>query len=156
MPNFQALPLTRTDIDPIEFWSRVEQRDAGECWPWTGSINAQGYGRLRVGGREIAAHRASCVLHGVELALGQVIDHLCRNRRCVNPAHLEQTSVAVNTARGEGPTAELALARLNGMCVNGHVLSIGGLHKQRSGFTCAECGRARVRQHKARKARASA
>lgn len=156
MRTIQALPLSLADFDTADFWLRVDRGASTDCWPWTGSLDGQGYGRLRPPGRNLRAHRLSCIVHGIPLTVDQVVDHLCRNKRCVNPAHLEPTTVQINTARGEGPTADLALARLSGTCVKGHVLALVGLHKQRGGATCAECGRERVRRYKARKAAVSA
>lgn len=73
--------------------------DAG-CWEWQGTKATNGYGHVRVAGRLTTAHR-----HYFEQAFGQVpegmdLDHLCRNRGCVNPGHLEVVPRAVNAQRG--------------------------------------------------------
>lgn len=88
---------------------------AGECWAWTGSRLTAGYGRIKHAGRTYRAHRVA-----YELAIGPIpdglhLDHLCHtrdvacpggntcpHRGCVNPAHLEPVTPAVNTMRGRG------------------------------------------------------
>lgn len=89
---------------PADFAERVD-RSAGEsgCWPWRGSINAQGYGMVRVreDGRSVAAgaHRVAYYLatgYWGGGRYGAVIRHLCHNRACCNPLHLLVGSRADN------------------------------------------------------------
>lgn len=80
------------------FWGYVEKSD--RCWLWRGPVTEFGYGDLRFPGARERAHRFSATLHGVELIDGLVLDHLCRERLCVNPAHLEQVTIAENVRRG--------------------------------------------------------
>ena len=69
------------------------------CWEWCGEINHKGYGRLWTGGKRYFAHRAYYeVTHG-PIPEGHEIDHLCRNRRCVNPDHLEAVAPVENQRR---------------------------------------------------------
>jgi hypothetical protein len=143
--------------DPARFWALVDRRGPAECWLWQGRLGVDGYGRIiryvDRKRRDFRAPRVAYVLSVRPLAADEVVDHLCRTPRCVNPAHLEATSTQVNTARGVGPTAAHATARLSGMCINGHDLAAAGTHKQRNGETCAQCGRDRVRRYKERKQR---
>lgn len=76
------------------------------CWVWLGRLSHLGYGwiNLRVSGRRSPvprkAHRISYeVFKGKKITEGLEIDHLCRNRRCINPDHLEEVTGAVNLAR---------------------------------------------------------
>ena len=68
---------------------------ASGCWEWSGSIDSDGYGVLRVSGRRMAAHRASFRIYTGRSDFG-ALDHACRNRACVNPAHLREASHALN------------------------------------------------------------
>lgn len=124
--------------------------DSG-CWLWDGHRDRKGYGRLYYRGRSYTAHRAVYLRLVGPIPTGHVLDHICRNTSCVRPDHLEPVTTQVNIARGHTPTSERARARLAGSCVNGHVIALVGVHKQGRGFTCAGCGRDRVRRYKARK-----
>ena len=77
-------------------------RGRGPCWQWRLKPNKQtGYGYFRPGrNKRWLAHRYSYELHVGPIPSGLQIDHLCRNRRCVNPAHLEPVTSGENTDRG--------------------------------------------------------
>lgn len=94
------------------FMSHVEQR---ECWIWCGGTQSRGYGSATDGtGKSMLAHRASWELHRGAIPDGQTVDHLCHNKLCVNPEHLELVPLRVNCARGAGSSPLY--------CVNGHPL----------------------------------
>jgi len=76
------------------FWAEV---DVGLCWEWTRSITYYGYGQATFGG---LAHRWSWTWLVGTIPEGMVLDHLCRNRRCVNPDHMELVTLAENKRRG--------------------------------------------------------
>ncbi len=81
--------------------SKIERITESGCWIWQASCDRHGYGRMTVNKRPYLAHRVA-----YELAIGQIphgmdIDHLCRVRCCVNPAHLEPVTRLENTRRGQ-------------------------------------------------------
>jgi hypothetical protein len=73
--------------------------DDDGCWLWQPAPGGNGYGRLSVHGRLAYVHRVSYELHVGPIPDGLTIDHLCRVRTCVNPAHLEPVTFAENTRR---------------------------------------------------------
>lgn len=89
--------------DRQRFWAKVDKLSS-PCWIWRGGLNDHGYGRFRAkrGGAYInsRAHRIAYWLIRGKLPRGKVLDHLCRNRACVNPDHLELVSQTVNARRG--------------------------------------------------------
>lgn len=72
----------------------------GECWRWTATLDRHGYGTTWLEGRKQGAHRASFILHRGPIPEGLDLDHLCRNRSCINPWHLEPVDRATNCRRG--------------------------------------------------------
>lgn len=123
--------------------ARTEIDNTTGCWIWTGFTNEKGYGRMWVAGKLQRVHRLSWLEHGHQIGQGERLDHLCRNRACWNPAHLEPVTNRENILRGEGPTA--ANARKT-HCAHGHALVEGNI-RQRGGDRahhreCLTCRRA--------------
>ena len=94
------------------FWSKVSKREQG-CWEWTATVTPKGYGRLWIGGRKVLAHRYAYESEKGPVPNGLFIDHLCRNRRCVRPDHMEAVTSKENTRRG-------LRGALKTTCVHGH------------------------------------
>lgn len=125
------------------FWARVSPCPMSGCWLWTGSENTKGYGKIIVNGRTSNAHRiAYCRLVGPVPAELDV-DHKCRVRCCVNPAHLEPVTHRENMMRGVG-FASINARRI--ACHRGHrftdentrvrVRADGSTHRE-----CRQCTR---------------
>lgn len=109
-------------MSPAErFEAAVEKLpDAPGCWLWMKAVRPDGYGVFGpTPGRTVYAHRFSYELHRGPIPAGMVLDHLCRVRSCVNPAHLEAVTDRVNILRGVGMTA-LNARRTH--CPRGHLL----------------------------------
>ena len=70
------------------FWKRVNRKDPGGCWLWTGKPDARGQGRLWVLGKSQPAHRFSWELHHDDKATGRLVLQRCGNSLCVMPKHL--------------------------------------------------------------------
>jgi DNA-directed RNA polymerase specialized sigma subunit len=72
----------------------------GNCWIWEYAKNKQGYGQLQINKKRYEAHRWLYILLKGEPPHKTELDHLCRNRACINPEHLEPVSHAENCRRG--------------------------------------------------------
>lgn len=130
-----------TAADDPERWRRTVEDNStprGSCVVWTGTLDRYGYGVFRVGGgRVTGAHRAAWLARRGELADGLVLDHLCRNRACVNVEHMEAVSVQVNTIRGNGGKKPFPRGT---HCVNGHEYTPENSRwRQRRGYNIREC-----------------
>lgn len=101
------------------FWGKVHFLPCGGCWEWIASTNNKGYGQFWSEGRMVRAHRWSYEATVGPIPSGLVIDHLCRNRLCVNPSHMEPVTVQENNRRGGKSWA------LSGgtQCAKGHLLA---------------------------------
>ena len=91
--------------------------DLGACWVPTGDFREGAYGYIWVDGRNVGAHRLAYELEVEPIPDGLVIDHICRNPPCRNPAHLEPVTDRVNILRGIGPAARNAVKM---KCDHGH------------------------------------
>ena len=118
------------------FWPKVDK--SGECWIWTAHQYGRGYGGFRIDGRQEYAHRVA-----YRLVIGPIpddlqLDHLCRNRRCVRPDHLEAVTVRENLLRGNGPTGERARQT---HCKRGHLFDEKntGTHSLYGTRRCRRC-----------------
>lgn len=124
--------ITRTDDELRDFIVLNSIRTLTGCWEWLGRLNL-GYGKLSYHGRSLYLHQVSYLLFVGPLIPGLTIDHLCRNRACGNPAHLEQVPRGVNVLRGEGVSAKNARKT---HCPRGHPYDI---IRKNGGRWCSKC-----------------
>lgn len=128
--------------------SRFELDETG-CWVWTGYVGHSGYGQLEFRGKKYTAHRVVYESAVGEVPPGLVLDHLCRNRACVNPDHLEPVTHRVNILRGVSPSADHA--RMT-HCTRGHELTPENLYIRSCGRrACRPCTLQRNREYVARR-----
>lgn len=143
------------DVEDItandRFWAKVDA--SGDCWEWTAAITADGYGNFSMvrDGRKIYryAHRLTYQSLVGEIPAGLVIDHLCRNRKCVNPAHLEPVTDRTNIRRG---AALPAIQARQTHCVNGHEFDDENTYVWAKEYhrSCRACGAERARGYRAK------
>jgi hypothetical protein len=116
---------------------RVEQRAdvkvPGRCWTWNGAVTSRGYGSCSHSGRVWSTHRLAYELLIAAIPEGLQIDHLCKNKLCCNPRHLEPVTAKVNCERTE------AAQKLR--CINGHPLVEPNLviKRRANGLTIRNC-----------------
>lgn len=119
---------------------------ADGCWRWKGSTAINGYGQFCFNGKQVVAHRASYELFVGEIPHGLVLDHLCRNRACVNPAHLEPVTLVENSRR-----ASLGKSRPKKThCNKGHEFTPENTGLAGGRRYCRECSRATSRLRRQR------
>lgn len=134
----------------------IERVPFSGCWIWTGSLFSNDYAYLRERGasprrKKLLAHRLSYEFFIGTIPCGLRLDHLCRVRCCINPAHLEPVTHRVNCLRGEG-LENARQSRLNKThCPAGHPYSGGNLYIKPNGDGrgCKECAKLRMRVRRA-------
>lgn len=121
---------------PERLRSRIEVQADG-CWLWIRGIGDNGYGRLWVPPRLRLAHRHVYELLAGPILPGLTLDHLCRVRRCVNPAHLEPCTMGENTLRS--PIAVTAVNARKTECPRGHEYDADNTRLFRGKRYCRAC-----------------
>ena len=120
--------------------------NANGCWEWTGSKTKNGYGQIGVGGKLFMAHR-----YIYEQKIGPVpcsldLDHLCRNRCCVNPDHMEPVTRSENLKRGNSGIWAKLVNGAKTHCPKGHEYSGANLYVHPRGARCCRvCTNERAR-----------
>ena len=144
------MPANAILLDPEtaeRFWRKVDK--SGDCWQWLSGVDRSSYGRFRLGRSMRLAHRVAYVSMVGPIPEGLVIDHLCRNRSCVNPAHMEPVTRGENALRGETIAARNAAVT---QCPAGHLYDETNTHIRPSGARyCRPCNVARVRELRTRR-----
>lgn len=119
------------------------------CWLWTGA-KSEGYGRFKTNYGIEPAHRFAYEYYIGLVPIGKELDHLCMNRACVNPNHLEPVTRQENLLRGHGPLITKARHKLKTHCPQGHEYTEENTYLYNlKGYqvrTCRECQRAKNRR----------
>lgn len=136
----EGKPRTRAPLSE-RLWRRAVIMDNG-CWQWTGYTMKNGYGLIE---KHTLVHRLAYELTRGPIPEGLDLDHLCKNRACLNPDHLEAVTRRVNLLRGAHPN--MVAARTD-MCRRGlHPLSGDNLYVQPDGRrNCVACRQERTRR----------
>ena len=127
--------------DNKRFMSKVSIDPVSGCWNWTASKTHGGYGRWVIRkGKSMAAHRFAYIVNNGEVDVDLDMDHLCRNRACCNPKHLEPVTNTENQKRGLKGT-------LKTHCARGHAYVEGNIYRHKSNgrirSRCLTCTRAK-------------
>ena len=117
------------------FWAKVDT--TGDCWEWQAARTHDGYGVFTAPVRKkVRAHRFAYEILVGPIPAGLEIDHLCRVRHCVNPAHLEAVTRQEHWRRGESFAAQNARKT---HCKHGHEFTPENTYHYRTGRECRAC-----------------
>lgn len=127
------------------WWERIRVTPLG-CWEWDGKLSHDGYGEAWLDGKFHRAHRLVYREEVGEIPDGLVLDHLCRNRCCVNPAHLEAVTPWENT-HGRGLHRNTLVTH----CPSGHAYGDAPYRNRHGSRECRVCRAAKMRRFRQRK-----
>lgn len=127
---------------PESVWAWIFPEPNTACWLWGRGLNSGGYGTISIGGRPgLLVHRLLHETAYMPKPGKYVLDHLCRQRACCNPEHLEAVTHRINLLRGTGFAAVNAA---KDECIHGHAFDEKNTHITRKGRrSCRACHRIR-------------
>lgn len=141
--------MSRLAGSTIEEKLKLNHVIEGECWRWTGAHVPNGYGQIQANGRPRGVHRLAYEAWVGPIPDGLEVDHLCRVRDCINPAHLEAVTHLENLRRGRTIVAR-QIAKTE--CPQGHPYDEGNTIKRSRGVRiCRACHNARSAAYKRKK-----
>lgn len=139
--------MKKTRTDQERFHASYEAKPSG-CWEWKLKPDRDGYALFSVGSdtdgtaRRVRAARWACQEFVADVPVGYHVDHLCRNRICVNPAHLEPVTPLENSRRGANPNRPF--------CPHGHQMTVDNtyVHPKTGNKSCRECRRNSIAEYR--------
>lgn len=136
--------MAKTNIDPRILFLLQVDTESGECWEWKGGrVQKNGRGKFLLNGKDMYVHRASYLLFVGELEFGKHVHHLCDNRKCVRPDHLQALS---NTDHQKVESVDGGVAqrqRDKTHCPRGHEYTEENTYHSAKGRHCRTCKRER-------------
>ena len=121
----------------VRFWSKVKKQGDLQCWEWTARRNRAGYGTFKYKNRTVLAHRVVFELLGKSIPSGMYVDHMCRNRACLNPQHLRFVTPEINAL--ENSKGQSAINKSKNFCKNGHPLIEENLMQSKTRLIKRQC-----------------
>lgn len=139
-------------------WARIHLNSESGCWEWVGQTSDRGYGYVRLNGRMRRVHRVVYEALVGDIPEGLTLDHLCRVRRCVNPAHLEPVTQAENTRRAVINVGRAGMKlKPRTHCPKGHPYNEANTATAHNGKRrCKACTRARQERYRQEKGQSQA
>lgn len=150
MNRSRCIPIP--EFDHVVFFSKIKTTSNNDCWWWIGRMDHLNcYGVISINGKGYMAHRVSYDIFNGISNLDLVIDHMCMNKSCVNPDHLREVTVRINTL--ENSKCSAVANKMKTECKHGHSLidesniiyskgKQGGIRRN-----CLICKRAISRNH---------
>lgn len=128
---------------PVALASKIEV-DGDGCWLWLAHCDRNGYGKAQSGvkSKGMVAHKAVYQILVGQVPEGLTLDHLCRVRNCVNPAHLEPVTLKENVGRGTARCSKIT------HCPAGHAYDADNTYAYRGARFCRECYRQKGRERR--------
>lgn len=135
----------------LRFWNKVAKTTPNECWLWIPRLGGGGYGQIYIKGKQRYVHRVSYELANGPIPHGLVVDHICKVRHCVNPAHLRAVTTRENIIHARAWEQGAQVQRSKTRCPKDHPYDEANTSKKPDGSRgCRECARAASAAYKAR------